>query len=197
MNTATEQSTVESIAEAVASRIAELRDRALEEAAEREASLRERIDEFDRLAEELEAKRRRLAELEPDYERLPGEAYRAKLDGDPELEAELAARYEQVAAEVPTLRRRCAELEQHLPTFYDRNRAERDGVDDAVAHRQETEVAPGRPAAEARAELAQLRVDLLEQINEAILDLARDHQGRETIRHQQDKLTESARRLRS
>ncbi len=67
---------------------------------------------FAEASEKLARGRRELTALVEERERLPFEAYRAKLDGDTALEGELQTRYASITPEhLEALRRSCGELE--------------------------------------------------------------------------------------
>ncbi len=67
---------------------------------------------FAEASEELAQARRELSALSAERDRLPFEAYKANLDGDVELEAQLRERHQEIKPEhLEALRRSCGELE--------------------------------------------------------------------------------------
>ncbi len=79
---------------------------------EAEAAARGDVVRFGEVCEELARGRRELASIEEEREELPFEAYRASMDGDVELEAQLRKRHQEIKpGNLETLRRSCGELE--------------------------------------------------------------------------------------
>ncbi|MDP9478957.1 MAG: hypothetical protein M3R38_25310, partial [Actinomycetota bacterium] len=83
----------------VRDRLAEHNLACSERVEEAEAAARGDGARFGEASQELARVRRELADLEEARERLPFEAYRANMDGDAELEAQLRKRHQEIKPE--------------------------------------------------------------------------------------------------